>query len=46
MESILFKDNDQQGDLQYDIYDLLNKFTKRIGYIIKELKNKNEQLWH
>jgi hypothetical protein len=23
MESILFKDNDQAGDLQYDIYDLL-----------------------
>ena len=23
MEKILFKDNDQAGDLQYDIYDLL-----------------------
>ena len=23
MENILFKDNDQAGDLQYDIYDLL-----------------------
>ncbi len=23
MEAILFKDSDQQGDLQYDIYDLL-----------------------
>jgi hypothetical protein len=23
MEAILFRDSDQQGDLQYDIYDLL-----------------------
>ena len=23
MEAILYKDSDQQGDLQYDIYDLL-----------------------